>query len=166
MENIFEDQTPPKLTSTLNVLTILTFIGCALQFISAFFAFTTAKSNYENREEVIQQMQSDEVPGFLKGMMGTPEEYTEIVTKSLENRIPILLISLLSVFLCFYGALQMRKLKKQGYTFYVVGQILPFISIIVFLGTSIAFSGGTLFSFVIALIFILLYTTQRKHLVY
>lgn len=165
MENILETDNPPKLTTGLNVLTILTFIGCAIQLIGALFTFTQAKKNYDQRDEVIKQMQSEEMPAFFKNMMGTPEEYTEMVTKNLENRVPILLISLVAIFLCFWGAAQMRKLKKQGYTFYIVGQILPYISIIAFLG-SIAFSGGIIISLVVTLIFIGLYTWQKKNLVY
>jgi hypothetical protein len=57
-------------------------------------------------------------------------------------------------------------LKKQGFLIYTVGEILPIISFAIFIGFGGLFGGFTaiLTSFV-AVIFIILYATQRKHLV-
>ncbi|RYY70337.1 MAG: hypothetical protein EOO13_06860 [Chitinophagaceae bacterium] len=156
----------PKLPTGLNVLTILTFIGCALQLLGVVFGFMGAKKNLDEKDSMMAKMTSGEMPSFMKSMMPDMKHYEEMVTKSYENRIPILALGLIAVFLCFYGALQMRKLKKQGYLLYVVGELLPLVSSALFLG-AFAFSGvGFAIGAGIMLLFILLYTMQRKHLVY
>lgn len=159
----FEKKTLP---SGLNVLTILSFIGCALQLLGALWGYYSAKTTYEQKDKVLEQMSSGNMPGWMKSMMGDASRFEETVTKSYENRLPILIISLVAVALCFYGLLQMRKLKKQGYMFYVIGELLPFVSIILFIGAYALASGGTIFFACIALLFIILYTTYRKYLVY
>lgn len=156
----------PVLPTGLNVLTILTIIGCAFQLYSSVTGFMGAKKNYETREEVIAKMNSPEMPGFFKGMMPKAEQMEEIFTKSYENRIPILITGLIAIGLCFFGALQMRKLKKQGFILYSIGQLLPFVSGILFIGTA-AFSGSiAVVMSAISLLFLVLYFFQRKHLVY
>src|SRR6218665_1024821 len=111
----------PKLPNGLNVLTILTFIGCAIQLIGGVFQFLGADKNYEQRDKVLAQVNSDKMPGWAKAMMPDPAAYEEMVTKAMENKMPLLILTLLATALCFYGALQMRKLKKQGYLVYIVG---------------------------------------------
>lgn len=156
----------PTLPTGLNVLTILTFIGCALQLYSAVTGFVGAQKNYETREEVIAKMNSPEMPAFFRNMMPKPSQMEEIFTKSYENRIPILIIGLIAIGLCFFGALQMRKLKKQGFTLYSIGQLLPFVSGLLFIGTA-GFSGSiAIVMSAISLLFLLLYFFQRKHLIY
>lgn len=161
--NDYEKQ---KLPSGLNVLTILTFIGCAISLISSVWGFFSAKSSYDNRAKVIDQMSSDKMPAWAKGMMPDMAHFEEMVTKSYENRIPIMLLGLVAVVLCFVGAMQMRKRKKQGYLLYVIGEILPFLTMAFFIGF-FTFSGvGFIVGLVICLLFIFLYTMQRKHLIY
>lgn len=78
----------------------------------------------------------------------------------------IMILALAGAALCFYGAMQMRNLKKQGYLIYVVGELLPIISFAVFVGFGNIFGGMTMiFSLLIAAVFIILYTLQRKNLV-
>jgi hypothetical protein len=161
----FPDQRP-VMNSTLKVLTILSIIGCILQFIFSLTGYFTAKSNYDKLEETITMMDSDQVPGFMKSMIGNPDDYRTLVTKSFENRLPILILSLVAIGLCFYGVLEMRKLKKQGFTFYVIGELLPILTAFLFLG-SVAMKGSMFFfGFGIAALFIILYASQRKQLVY
>lgn len=162
----FDDVNPPKMSTGLNVLTILSIIGSVIQIVGALWGFTTAKKSYDEKDKILQQMKSDDVPDFARKMMGNPDDYVEMVTKNYENRLPILLLGLVAGALCLYGVLQMRKLKKQGYTFYVIGEVLPFITMALFLG-GIAFSGvGFMVGAGIAVLFILLYTVMRKQLVY
>ena len=156
-----------KLPSTLNVLTILSIIGSILQLISGIYSFATAKSNFEKKDEVLAQMNNPEAPAWAKNMMPDPEQYTALLTKSLENRIPIFAITVITALLCLYGALQMRKRKKQGFTFYTIGELLPLATTFAFLGTSFItgiFAG--VMAFAIPIIFVILYYTQRKHLIY
>jgi hypothetical protein len=97
--------------------------------------------------------------------MGDPENMVTMITKSYENRIPIVLLSLVAVALCFYGALQMRKQKKLGFTLYVIGELLPFLTSFLFIGAFALTGFAMYFGTAIALLFILLYFLQRKHLV-
>ncbi len=99
---------------------------------------------------------------FLKKMY-TPEAI-ELTRVGYENRIPITIISLVAIALCLYGAIQMRTLKKQGYFLWLIGEILPLIGTVIFIGTA-AFSNfsGILLIFIIAL-FVLLYSLQLKYL--
>ena len=160
--NEFE-QTP--LPTGLNVLTILTIVGCVIGLIFSLIGFVSAKSSYDKKDQVMEQMKSADMPKFAKTMMGDPANFETMVVKSYENRIPILLLGVVSVCLCFVGALQMRKRKKQGYLLYVIGELMPFVTMAFFIGF-FALSGFTfIFSVIIAAVFILLYTMQKKHLV-
>lgn len=156
----------PKLSRTLNVLTILTFIGCAFQLLGALWQFSTAQKNYDDKDAMLEKMNSPEMPAFARSMMGNPKDYEMMVTKNLDNKVPLLIVGLLSAGLCFFGALQMRKLMKQGYLLYVIGELLPFISMAFFVGT-FAMKGFGFYAVAgISLLFILLYTSQRKKLIY
>ncbi len=162
----FGEAEKPKLRTGLNVLTILTFIGCTIQLLGSLWTFFTAKKSYDSIEKLSEQMNSENMPGWAKSMMGDPETMIEMIKKSYENRIPIVLLSLVAVTLCFAGALQMRKLKKQGFLLYTIGEVLPFLTQFLFIG-AFAFAGVAMyFGIGIALLFILLYSMQRKYLIY
>jgi len=156
----------PLLPGGLNVLTILTFIGSGIQLLFSVFGFFNAEKSYREKDKVMAQMNSAEMPGWAKSMMPSMENYEEMITKSYENRLPIFILSVVALVLCIYVAMQMRSLKKQGYLFYVIGQVLPFATSALFIGT-FAFAGT---AFVVmtglTILFILLYTMQRKHLIY
>ena len=162
----FDENVKPKLPAGLNVLTILTFIGCALQLAASLWSFFTAKKSYDGLDKLTEQMNSDNMPGWVKSMMGDPEKMIKMITKAYENRIPIVLLSLVATALCFYAALQMRKLKKQGFPLYIIGELLPFLTQFLFIGAFALTGVATYFFIGIALLFILLYFTQRKYLVY
>ena len=155
----------PALPSGLNVLTILTFIGSGIQLLGVAFSFFSAKKTYEEKDKMLAQMNSPEMPGFAKAMMPNPQHYEQMVTSSFENRLPIFILGLMATALCVYGAIQMRQLKKQGYVFYLVGQILPFLSTVLFLGMYMFAGVGFAIGIGITVLFILLYTINRKHLV-
>ena len=157
----FAEGEKPVLPSGLNILTILTFIGCALGFIGSIYSFATANTSYKKLLDA--QDKIADAPPMLRKMMGP--EMLEMSRKSMENKIPILLLSLVGVALCLYGAIEMRKLKKQGYILWLVGEILPIISGLIFLGAGM-FSGFSLIILLFPVLFIILYTVQKKYLVY
>ena len=103
-----------------------------------------------------------EAPSWLKKFTGP--EVKEMMAQAIENRIPLLVLGLIAIILCVYGAIEMRKLKKQGYTLWLIGEVLPYISVAIFLPSFF----NTIFAsvIIIPLLFILLYTLQRKHLKY
>ena len=149
--------------SGINVLTILTFIGCAIGLLGAGYNFMNAKSGLDKMEAAINSPDYENMPALAKKFMSP--EALEVARKSYENRVPINLISLIGIGLCFFGALQMRQLKMQGYYLYLVGEIIPLIGMAIFIGIGslTGFSGIIIIGF--TLLFVLLYTAQRKYLV-
>ncbi len=151
----------PALPSGLNVLTILTLIWSAYELFSAFRNFTGGQAALEKLQQ--QQEKLESAPDWAKKMAGP--EMMELMQKGIENRIPILVIGLISAGLCIYGALEMRKLKKQGYFLWLIGELLPWVGTIIFVGT-LFFATWLKWMLIFPIIFILLYTAQRKHLRY
>ncbi len=166
MENPQIDQgefDKPKLTKTLNILTILTIIGSAIFLISVLLMPTCtgfSKKMMAKAAESGQQMSPKDMEKIREA-----NAQLEIVEK---NMIPYIAINVLGAGLCLFGAVMMRKLKKDGYWLYIAGQVLPWVGNILVLGVAY-FTGqmmNTLFMLMITLLFIVLYTTQRKNLIY
>ena len=152
----FETQTLPR---GLNVLTILTFIGCALGAIFTIATPWLMKFSL-NMMNKAAESGTDLTPKQASDM--------EVSRKAIEltqaNMIPLLAIGIVGIILCFVGALMMRKLKKDGFWLYLGGQLLPLIGNIILLGTS-QFTGATSYiMFAIPIVFIVLYYGQMKHL--
>jgi hypothetical protein len=153
----------PKPSSGLNIITILTIVGSILGLISSVWTFISAKKSYETMKTTMDSGKLDDAPGWAKGMM-TPE-MLEMSRKAMENRMPLLIVGLIGSALCLYGALEMRKLKKQGYLLWLIGEIIPLIGTMLFLGAA-SLSGFGLIGIVFPIIFIILYTVYRKELIY
>jgi hypothetical protein len=157
----FNDGQKPTLPGSLNVLTILTFIGCAIGFIGGFWNYFNAEKGYKDLVKAQENM--GEAPAWAKKMMGP--EMVEMARKSLEYKLPIMLLTIVGTALCLWGALEMRKLKKQGFMLWTVGEFLPIVGSAVFIGMG-AFGGFTLFFYAFPIIFLILYAVNRKHLIY
>ena len=156
----------PKAPMGLKVLTVLTFIGSALQLFGSIYNYVNAQKSYEGMDKLIEQINSDSMPSWAKAMVGDPAHLVEMITKSYQNRVPIVLLSVVAVALCVMGAIQMRKLKKQGFLFYTIGELLPFLTQFILIG---AFSFSGMFFIIgtcISLFFILMYFLYRKNMVY
>ena len=92
--------------------------------------------------------------------MGKSKELTEVSDKAGFGSIWVgLIIGLVGIALCFYGAMKMRKLQKQGFFIYVAGQLMPIIYTFVTVGV-----GFGLIGVIIPIVFIVLYATQLKEL--
>jgi hypothetical protein len=155
----FANEPKPKLPIGLNILTILTLIWCAYELYSNLSNFFKGRAGIEELEKAQEKMAT--APSWAKKMMGP--DMMEFATKSFENRIPLLIVGLIATGLCIYGALEMRKQKKQGYFMWLVGEILPWIGLVLFTGM-IVFKTFIAWFLIVPLIFILLYTLQRKNL--
>lgn len=153
-----------RLPTGLNVLTILTFIWSPIAIIFSVVAFVTAKTTYETKDKVIAQMSNGALPSWMKSIMPDMTHFEEMATKSYENRIPIAILGIIGILLCFWGAIEMRKRKKQGFLFYTIGSILPFVTSALFIGIFAITGGAAIFSIALTLLFIGLYAIQRKHL--
>ena len=154
----------PVLPRGLKVLTILTFIGSGLGLLGSLYYFYIAPFNYEGREKLMENMNSGAMPSWARSMMGDPDKMLAMIIKSYENRVPILLLSLVAVGLCIAGAIQMRKLKKEGFVLYTIGELLPILVSALFIGTFALSGFGFYFGVCIALVFIFLYSQQMKNL--
>jgi hypothetical protein len=152
---------PKKIPEMLNVLTILTYVGCGVGLIFTIWGFIGAKKSYD---AVIQMQTSmDSAPAWAKRLAGP--DMVEIARKTYENRVPIVALGLIGLALCFFGAKQMRELKKQGFMLWVIGEILPVLSSFIFIGM-VAFGGFASFlGLLFPLAFIIMYASQRKYMV-
>jgi uncharacterized membrane protein len=159
--DVLQYEEPKKLPSGLNVLTILTFIGCIL------FGLLTLLTPMINKF-------------FLKMMDEAAKSGKDISAKDLaemekgraaieltnQNMIPLIAIGMAGIILCFVGALWMRKLKKDGYWMYVAGELAPIVAMFFVMGTAQYTSiWSYIFGIGVPVIFVILYTLQRKHLV-
>lgn len=159
----FTGEGRPQPSGFLKVITILTIIWCILSFFSAGYSFISAKQTYETYKEMYDSGKMDDLPGFAKMMMG--KDPVGLYKQMYENRVPIFIVSLLGIVLCFWGAIQMRSLKKQGYLLWLIGEILP-IAAMFFLVSSAEFSIGTIIALFFPVMFIIFYTVSRKELIY
>ncbi len=150
-----------KIPSTLNILTILTFIGSGLGLL--YVAFLPALTRFmlgvlEKASNSEQELSATQLAEMERGKSA--------LELSQANMIPLMITGFIGIALCIWGAMLMRKLKKDGYWIYVSGELLPIIVSLILLGTA-QFNGA--FSIVIALgiplAFVILYTMQRKYLV-
>ncbi len=151
--------TRPALPSSLNVLTILTITGCS--FFTLMLLATPSLLKFSKK-----MIDSSKVEDLSPEKIIEMQKARQVIELTENNLIPLMLIGGVGIILCFWGALQMRKLKKDGYWIYVAGQILPLLGGLLIVGTA-QYSGITSFFMpVISVVFIILYTTQRKYLVY
>lgn len=144
-----------QMPQAINILSILSFIGSAFQIISGIVSYFilpfSVKSVGETRAlEKTREMKP--FSGFLKWS-------TESTLRQYEYRVPVLIVTIVAALICVWGIWQMRKLKKAGFTIYALGELAfpVFIAVVIDIWSS-------LFGFVVAVVFILLYYFQRKHL--
>ena len=155
-ENWLEE--PKKRPETLNVISILTFVGSGIAILGQIYSFFKAQSTYD---QIVQnQDKMDQAPDFVKKLMGS--DPVGMARKTLENRTPMLILAIVAAVLCIYGALQMRQLKKIGFPIYVIGELLPLVAYYIFIGPMGVFT--LVFSLLINGAFIIMYATQLKHM--
>ena len=150
----------PTLPSGLNVLTILTFIGCSI--FGLLTLFTPMINN------------------FLSKMMDKAASGTELSAKKLaelekgraalelakQNMIPLMAVGIVCIALCFVGALWMRRFKKDGYWLYVAGELAPIVAGFFIMGSTQYQGVWSIFIGIgIPVLFVVLYTMQRKYLI-
>lgn len=151
----------PTLPSTLNVLTILTFIGSGIggifvlltPVINKFFLGFMDKAQSSGRELTAKEL-------------GDIEKAKNLMQLSQANLVPLMAVGLVSIGLCLAGAIMMRKLKKDGFWVYTGGELLPIFSSFIILGMA-QYTGvmAVVFGVALPVIFVVLYAMQRKYLV-
>jgi hypothetical protein len=144
----------------LNVLTILTLINSAFGFAVAVLGFVLAPLTY--RSAIDNQSRFDRLPELFRNLLGS--NHIERARVALENRVPILLLSLVAMTLLLFGALQMRKLKRRGFYLYLLGDLVPVVNLIAFIKPNPFIWALVAFTATISLTFIILYSTQLKYM--
>lgn len=153
-----EEKDMKTLPQMLNVLTILTYIGSAFQLIGALVTYFTIGASYKVYENMSDNPAAADNP--LGKFMSAA---SETVKKQYENRTIIMILAVACAIACFYGAMQMRQRKMMGYNIYVAGELIyPVVNMFL-----IGFGGFGAFGvigLVFPILFIILYTMQRKYL--
>lgn len=145
----------PAIPGGINVLSILSFIGSGFQIIGGIIAYFIIPYSVKSLPETRAFEKTREAKpfsGFLKWS-------ADATLKQYEYRLPLMIVTIVTALFCIYGVLQMRKLKKQGFAVYSAAELaLPlFTAVLIDVWSS-------LFGFVIAVLFIILFAVQRKHL--
>ncbi len=149
-----------KLPSLLNVLTILTFIGSGFALLS--IPFMKWSGGF-----VKKAMENPEAMSSLPPEKQAEMEKTLTLFKEMEANSTVLwIITLLAVALCVYGAIQMRKLKKEGFYLYAIGELFPLIATGFFIGFATQYVNmqSYIFGIGIPVLFVILYATQLKYM--
>jgi hypothetical protein len=156
----YDEQGKAKLPSGLNVLTILTFIGCGVLGLMTLLAPVIYKFSLSMMEKATssgQDLSAKDLAEMEKGKAAIELAQTHMV--------PIIAIGMVGIILCFVGALWMRKLKKDGYWIYVAGELAPLLGSVLIMGTAqFTGIGSVLMAVGIPVLFVILYTMQRKYL--
>ena len=151
----------PTLPSGINVLTILTFIGCGLGLLfvlltpvmNKFFLSFMEKAQTSGRELTAKEL-------------GDIEKGKAVIELTQANMMPLMAIGVVSIALCLAGAIMMRKLKKDGFWIYTGGELLPVIGNFIILGVA-QFTGvvSVVLGVGVPVLFVILYAMQKKYLV-
>jgi hypothetical protein len=161
--NSFHSKKAPvvNLPKNLNILTILTIVGSSIMAVSALVTpFVLSIST-----TIMDKLNTDTAKKFTNKQLQDFEQARQLMALQKEHMIPLMLISLVGCALCFTGAIMMRKLKKEGFWYYVSGQIIPFIGASFILCYAQFSSIWNFLVVMISFLFISLYNKQRHFLV-
>jgi hypothetical protein len=146
-----------KRSTFLSVLCVLTWIGSALAIILAIYGLGSIEKSYEMTAEIQE---------LFNNLSSEPPQVSDSLNsigKAYENRFAVMGISLVSAILCIIGAMLMWKLKKTGFFIYLLGEIAPIVTAFTIGGGLLGASNAVFFA-VTAIIFIILYSINLKHL--
>jgi ABC-type spermidine/putrescine transport system permease subunit II len=157
----FPDDGKPVIPQGINVLTILTFIGSGIGFLF----LLAAPMLYKFLSSMMDKALTSGAELSAK-QMAEIEKGRAAMAIAQANMVPTIVVGLAGVVLCVWGAMWMRKLRKDGYWVYVAGEVLPVIANFILMGTS-QMTGvmAFLLGLILPGLFIVLYSLQRKHLV-
>ncbi len=168
IDTVIDEETFSTRPTFLTVLCIITFIVSGFNVMSNLVGLFSSESFDSDEWEEVSVQVSEAMDGADSAtqdlMAGLMESVESTIQAGIENAMVLGLISFLASALSFFGAFQMFKLKKMGYYIYilskVIGVFLPLMILGVNLITGIIYGlGGFL-----AVLFIILYGTNRKHL--
>ena len=160
-ENIYADVPMAKngVPKKLNTLTTLTFIANGIMLVFSLLTPILLPFAIKFFDRAITSGAAELTPDKLADLEKTRNLFETLNA----NIIPLTIIGIIGMALRISGAVQMRKLKKDGFWIYVAGHIIPFVGSIVVMGVlSQLKQGGTYFGIAMAGLFIFLYSKERK----
>lgn len=157
------EQRPDQLPGSLKTLTLLTFIGCGIAYLKAVYGFYS-NSNIEAQRATLEEAQDKASDNLMASKL--IQNSIDMLQKNYDYRYILLLSGILFTTLCLVGALQMRQLKKIGFSLYVIGEITPVVLTAILIGFNLLGGIAAIMGIVVAVVFILLYARQRKYLVH
>lgn len=112
----------------------------------------------------IMQEQADQIGETSETAANMMLQSIEMVKKQYDNRYLLLIVNLLATSLCLFGAIEMRKMRKNGYYLWLTGELLPILITVAIIGFNLM--GGIVLgaSLLFASVFIILYGLQVKHM--
>jgi hypothetical protein len=155
-------EAPTKPSSVLNTLTILTIIWSVISILQNAYTFLSIDKSYAEMKKLMESNGLENAPSFVKNLVN--KDTLLQLESAMHFKIPILILGVFGSLLCLAGAIEMRKLKVHGYTFWLCGELLPILSTIIFVGVN-AFAGLSLLGLFFPALFIVLYSVYRKELV-
>lgn len=144
-----------KRSSFLNILTILSFVGIALFIAGGIFTVVVGKKIYNEKFSTVEKY--DAARNAVASMYPDEEE-REAALAVFEKQRYIKSTGILMIIgqiFCLLGVIKMRKLNKEGFALYAIGELGVPIASGVFLGFLSAIGG--LF---IGLVMLVLYGTR------
>jgi hypothetical protein len=145
----------PTVPNGINVLSILSFIGSGFQILGGIASYLIIPFSAKS----VPQTRGLEKAREMKPFSGFLQWSADATIKQYEYRVPILIVTIVTALICIYGVWQMRKLKKSWFTVYTIGELaLPIFT------AAVIDVWSSIFGFVIAILFISLFSVQRKYL--
>jgi hypothetical protein len=146
-------------SSFLNIICILTFIGCAFSIASGIYSYQTGEKKLIEIQQQKEMLESKEAPAFSIEML---DEAEGLIQKSIANKTLFLWLNIVCSIICAIGAFLMFRLKKIGFFIYAVPEIIAPSIVLLILGMGTGAMGmfmsfGT---FVFPIIFISMYASQ------
>ncbi|GAB4094336.1 hypothetical protein [Flaviaesturariibacter terrae] len=167
-QEVLRDNLPPKLPQGLNVLTILTFIGCALGIIGV-LAGTVMSKDYATQKAQLEDAADKAGDGFAGKMVQSQLEslnkHPEYYQNMYDYRYILFGSMLVFIVMCAVGAYRMRQLRKSGFLIYTIGELAPILVTIILVGFGGDGTWKTYSGYLLPIIFVALYAMQRKYLV-
>ena len=152
----------PQRPQMLNILTILTIVGSSIFLLLSLISPWTTRFS---KNMITKQLESGG-NNLTEAKMAKMREGLTKLDLLQQNIVPLMIVSVIGLGLCLFGAIMMRKLKKDGFWIYLAGQIIPLAGSFFIMGSAQFTDIGKVVGLAISLLFVVLYTTQRKYLVY
>ncbi|MFL5753090.1 MAG: hypothetical protein ACJ76F_06770 [Bacteroidia bacterium] len=127
-----ENNMAPARPEFLKVLCILSFVGIGIVLLMSLAGLPKLFQSPEMRMAEMEKMEQIS-PGFMEKMapiLGDPNYTAKAVSK--------FCIDLLFQVLSLIGVLQMWKLRKRGFYIYMAGELLPYVTSLIFADQSAA----------------------------